>query len=708
MYNTSSSKTPLHCISGTHSRQWVMNSSMADSDPDTIRILLTTDNHVGYKENDPIIGDDSWKTFHEITSIAKDYNVDMVVQGGDLFHVNKPSKKSMYHVIKSLRMNCMGDRPCELELLSDPSSVFDNGFDTINYEDPNLNVSIPVFAISGNHDDSSGEGLLLPLDVLSVSGLVNHFGKVVNNEDITVNPVLLQKGTTKLALYGMGNVRDERLARTFRDGHVKFLRPNVYTDEWFNLFVIHQNHVPHGKTAYIPETFLPRFLDFVYWGHEHECMLQPLFNPETEFDVLQAGSSVATSLSEGEIPDKYVFILNIKNREYSIEPIKLKTVRPFVMKDVILRSSNLLPGEASRADVIQYLVNETELLIEQANKKYIESNKELFEQIEPDQQHKYVPLPLVRIRVDYSGGYEFENAVRFSNRFVNRIANVDDVVSFIKKREAPSAPLLPTKAKFTDNVEDSTLVISNPPEAVLQELIDLFLKQAELAIIPENGIHNAVEKYMEQNDKNMLEEYVKQEVKNGTRSILLFEVANNFSDLNIYAKDVLKDVLAKLKVDRESNVKDQHYELEGIKKQPKNKSPKERSIKPLPKRAKRTTKKVEVAASSSEDEDDKLPSDLDGDDSEDEFVVEEEDEKEENSDQSMEIVSDSEEEKPKKRSTRASTSSRGRSRATAGTTKKVKPKSTAKSTVSKTKADAKEKTTKKGGKSALLNSILSI
>lgn len=60
--------------------------------PDTIRILLTTDNHVGYLENDPIRGDDSWKTFQEIAVLAREHDVDMVVQGGDLFHVSKPSK----------------------------------------------------------------------------------------------------------------------------------------------------------------------------------------------------------------------------------------------------------------------------------------------------------------------------------------------------------------------------------------------------------------------------------------------------------------------------------------------------------------------------------------------------------------------------------------------------------------------------------------
>ena len=71
-----------------------------------------------------------------------------------------------------------GDRPCELELLSDPAQSLNNGFDEVNYEDPNLNISIPVFAISGNHDDATGESLLLALDVLAVTGLINNFGKV--------------------------------------------------------------------------------------------------------------------------------------------------------------------------------------------------------------------------------------------------------------------------------------------------------------------------------------------------------------------------------------------------------------------------------------------------------------------------------------------------------------------------------------------------
>lgn len=42
---------------------------------DTIRILIATDSHVGYMEDDPIRGDDSWQTFHEVMTLAKDHDV---------------------------------------------------------------------------------------------------------------------------------------------------------------------------------------------------------------------------------------------------------------------------------------------------------------------------------------------------------------------------------------------------------------------------------------------------------------------------------------------------------------------------------------------------------------------------------------------------------------------------------------------------------
>jgi len=65
-------------------------------------------------------------------------------------------------------------------------------------------------------------------------------------------------GSTRLALYGLGNIRDERLHRTFKANKVKWcahlyrlvgeftpclfrVRPEGDKEQWFNLAVVHQN-----------------------------------------------------------------------------------------------------------------------------------------------------------------------------------------------------------------------------------------------------------------------------------------------------------------------------------------------------------------------------------------------------------------------------------------------------------------------------------
>ena len=58
------------------------------TDSDTICILVSTDNHVGFEERDPIRKDDSWRTFDEVMTLAKERDVDMVLLAGDLFHDN--------------------------------------------------------------------------------------------------------------------------------------------------------------------------------------------------------------------------------------------------------------------------------------------------------------------------------------------------------------------------------------------------------------------------------------------------------------------------------------------------------------------------------------------------------------------------------------------------------------------------------------------
>lgn len=489
--------------------------------PDTIRILLTTDNHVGYNESDPVRGDDAWRTFEEIMEIAKDQDVDMVLQCGDLFHINKPTKKSLYHVMRILRRCCMGDKPCELELLSDPNLVFDDGFNTVNYEDPNLNISLPVFSISGNHDDASGNGLLSPLDLLSVTGLINHFGRIVQTDEININPILLQKGFTKLALFGLSAVRDERLFKTFKDKKVKFRIPNIANDEWFNLMTVHQNHSIRPNTAYLPEHFLPSILDLVIWGHEHECIPHTVSNLKAGFDVLQPGSSVATSLCLSESVEKKIFILNIQSKDYSLKSIKLKTVRPFHMLEIQLNKiSYLKPGINFKNDITEFLIEKVESLIKLANDEYLELN--------PDSDS--IPLPLIRLRVDYTGGYEVENPRRFSNRFVGKVANVNSVIQFHRKTEvSKSSKMKPT---FNDNE-------NNNENVNIETFINNYLKETELGILPEFGFNNAIKRFIQNDDKTAIKDFFENELSDELRQFLKLDNVEIKDDDNF--NKVLKD-----------------------------------------------------------------------------------------------------------------------------------------------------------------------
>jgi len=330
-------------------------------------------------------------------------------------------------------MNCLGEKPCELEMLSDPSEVLDGGH--VNYEDPDINVAIPVFSIHGNHDDPTGDGHYCALDLLQASGLLNYIGRIPESDKLEIKPVLLQKGQTKLALYGMSNVRDERLFRTFRDKNVKFYKPGLQQKDWFNLMAVHQNHHAHNETGYLPESFLPEFMDLVVWGHEHECLIEPRLNTEMEFHVMQPGSSVATSLVAGEAVAKHVAVVSVTGKTFKVKSHRIKSVRPFITRDIVLaeepRFRRLAKINDNRTSVTTELVKVVNELIEEAGEEWKAIQ-------DPDEPIDEVPLPLVRLRVEYSapdgGKFDCENPQRFSNRFQGKVANVNDVVLFHRKK----------------------------------------------------------------------------------------------------------------------------------------------------------------------------------------------------------------------------------------------------------------------------------
>ncbi len=116
---------------------------------DTIKIMLATDNHIGYLERDPVRGQDSINTFREILQLAVKHDVrgclvprshqlsgiqvDFILLAGDLFHENKPSRSCIYNTMALLREYTMGDKPVQVELMSDPDDGKADGFSYVAF-----------------------------------------------------------------------------------------------------------------------------------------------------------------------------------------------------------------------------------------------------------------------------------------------------------------------------------------------------------------------------------------------------------------------------------------------------------------------------------------------------------------------------------------------------------------------------------------------
>ncbi|KAG8411924.1 meiotic recombination, variant 2 [Metarhizium acridum] len=442
----------------------------------------------------------------------------MVLLAGDLFHENKPSRKSLYQVMRTLRQNCLGMKPCPLEFLSDAATVFEGAFPHVNYEDPDINISIPVFSIHGNHDDPSGDGNYCSLDLLQAAGLLNYFGRVAEADNIEAKPILLQKGITKLALFGLSNVRDERMFRTFRDHKVKWFRPNVQMGDWFNMLAVHQNHHAHTATSYLPENVLPDWLDLVVWGHEHECLIDPTQNPETGFHVMQPGSSVATSLVPGEAVQKHVAILSVTGKDFKVDKIPLKTVRPFVTRELVLAQDKRFKGldkkKDNRQEVTRRLMEVVDEMIEEANADWeaIQTDEEALEER---------PLPLIRLKVEYTasdgGLFECENPQRFSNRFVGKVANTNDVVYFYRKKTS--------QRKATATLPENVLeALADGADAIkVESLVQDFLSAQSLKVLPQGPFGDAVNQFVSKDDKHAMELFVSEHLTGQVKQLLGLE-----------------------------------------------------------------------------------------------------------------------------------------------------------------------------------------
>ncbi|TIA89162.1 hypothetical protein E3P81_03065 [Wallemia ichthyophaga] len=529
---------------------------------DTFKILLCTDLHIGVHERDPVRGADSINTLREILDLSVQNDVDFILCAGDLFHEHKPSTQSVISVMSLLREYCLNDRPVSIQLLSDPYDQRrpDITYPSINYEDSNLNVGLPFFLIHGNHDDPqtvpnwpSGAPSLSAVDHLSTAGLVNYFGKVDvpatdeapddgldDERAINVKPILLQKGTTKTALFGIGNIRDQRFNQELKNGRVNMYAPLEDADDYFNILLIHQNRINRGAMQAVPEHLFDDSISLVVWGHEHDCRIVPETVSEKPYRITQPGSSVATSLSEGEAVPKHVGLLEIHGKEYNLTPLPLKTVRPFVMQDVCLREVQEERGVqlAGKLEVNKYLRHTITELIERAYEEHAEKMSISLHNLDRDS----LPLPLIRLRVDYTG-FEIGNPQRLGMEFGERVANPKDIVHFTRKRQQRKAAVVADEPgqldldvhggenENEDDEDDGSR--SGKLKLRVESLVNSFLAAQHLQLLHEDGLQRSVEAFVEKGDNHAIADSVERMVEHAVEFLSRQSIADVEDDDDI-------------------------------------------------------------------------------------------------------------------------------------------------------------------------------
>ncbi|VDN03974.1 unnamed protein product [Thelazia callipaeda] len=427
---------------------------------DHVRILVASDLHIGFAEK--ILGRDmdSVRTFEEVLQIACKEQVDFILLGGDLYHENNPSREMQHRVTRLLRRYCWNDRPVALQFLSDPTINFaHSAFSSVNYEDGNINVGMPIFTIHGNHDDLTGKGLTA-LDVLHESGLINLFGKFEEIDQFVVSPLLLTKGKTKLALYGIGSQRDDRLCRAFREEQIQFLRPKEDAESWFNILVLHQNRPVRTRErstgGHLPESFIPSFFDLVIWGHEHECKIEPQYY-ENDVDVrgdgfyiIQPGSTIATALSREEAKPKHVAVITVSGRKFFSQPVALETPRQMLFTDLAI---TVKPPSTASKNIRSKNMPDEKVIITEVEK--------MLNEAESRKTDRQAYPPLVRLRVTYPESWANImklNCRQFGAAYVKRVANPSDMIVVKVSKLKKEVKKKQSSLKVTTDMERSSTV----------------------------------------------------------------------------------------------------------------------------------------------------------------------------------------------------------------------------------------------------------
>ena len=203
----------------------------------------------------------------------------------------------------------------------------------------------------------------------------------------------------------------------------------------------------------------------------------------------QPGSSVATSLSEGETLPKHCFKLQVWKKNFCLNKIPLTTVRPFIFKDVSLIDADI-QGDKAMYQFLQYHVDE---MIERAGQAR-------------DANPNSPELPLIRLRYEYSSSTIPVNSAKFGTEYLARVANPRDLLLACKKKDySTDSKSADSKVIASTSAQEGEGKMRSPGALA----VDIMKGDGkETRILLESSLAVAAEDYVEKLENDSCAEYI--------------------------------------------------------------------------------------------------------------------------------------------------------------------------------------------------------
>lgn len=349
-----------------------------------LRILIFTDNHLGFKEDHPLRGKDSFEAVEEILSVGVDpaNRIDFALQSGDLFHELFPSHECICKTFRIFEKHVFGEKEeGNFDFVPVPGLNESN----MNFMSTEKKVKLPIVGIHGNHDYPMHISRDSAYEMLSITKNISYIGKCPDITKLVLTPVVFKHKELPLAvaIYGIGYIKDIQLTTLLEQKRYTIDQVPEEISKHYNVFSIllfHQNRfkgeAAKGGPVSIKYSQLPEGFDLVIWGHEHDCFTSLIHSENPRCDIYQPGSSVSTSFTEGEALHKHFGIVEVNSdASFNMEYVRLKTAREMICKEkeyIFFKEADNLALPRTNEEIaseIKAFINE---MIEEAHKSNLD------------------------------------------------------------------------------------------------------------------------------------------------------------------------------------------------------------------------------------------------------------------------------------------------------------------------------------------------